>query len=158
MGSVSLSPRKNSIYPRLCLFSWTNFQIHFFSMTWTLQQMNVVGTFFTLKINFPGHHCPKQCSVFVGNALRCWDAIPGPRAHLLLPAQSLVCRMAHSRPPEWWGWQWSDWLPGPGVSSPPPAAGSSGYAQLAGGNGTQLGQKMTSVGRKREETQSEAVS
>lgn len=56
MGSVSLSPSKNSTYPRFCLLFSTSFQIRFFSMAWTLQQMNMVGTFLTLKITFPGHH------------------------------------------------------------------------------------------------------
>lgn len=39
-------------------------------MIWILQQINMAGTFLRLKINFPGHCCPKQCSLFVRNALR----------------------------------------------------------------------------------------
>jgi len=32
--------------------------------------MDVVLTFLTLRVNVPGHHTPKQCSVLVAGALR----------------------------------------------------------------------------------------
>lgn len=69
-------------------------------MTWTLQQMDVVVTSVTLTINVPGRHTPKQRSVLVAGTLRSWNAVPSTGAHLLLPALSLVYRLARSRPPE----------------------------------------------------------
>lgn len=56
--------------------------------------------------------------------------------HLLPPARAEGCTWARSTPPEPQGWLWWCWPRGPDAASPPPAAGSSGCARLAGGSAT----------------------